>query len=249
MPLSRRFLQDSLTLPRYNASSAGASVETEESISTMTSPLARRLMQDSHTFCYDGSLTAEEDNGYNDDYTVDLIHMLRHQITSLQEKLHHEKLITAQHNAQQPPVNQCNGPKSLHDFLERGPGGSYFVPKSNAVRADLAVVSTSSRQDTASEAEAGIQTSIVQLTASLERLQHQKEQQATNGGDGAVLTNSVLLRVIAEQVELAKTLIMAQKKETQEDNHQLQAALNANTEKIAQIERRLKKPKKRSPCR
>jgi hypothetical protein len=245
MPLSRRFLQDSLTLPRYNASSAGASVETEESISTMTSPLARRLMQDSHTFCYDGSLTAEEDNGYNDDYTVDLIHMLRHQITSLQEKLHHEKLVTAQHNAQQPPVNQCTCPKSLHDFLERGPEGSNFVSKSNAVRAGLAVVSTNSPEGTVSEAETGIQTSIAQLTASLERLQHHKQQQATNGGDGAVLTDSFLLRVIAEQVELAKTLIAAQKKEAQQDNHQLQAALDANTKKITQIERRLKK---RSPC-
>jgi hypothetical protein len=63
-----------------------------------------------------------------------------------------------------------------------------------------------------------------------------------------VLTDSFLVRVIAEQVELAKTLITAQKKEAQQDNHQLQAALDANAEKIAQIERRLKKRKKRSPC-
>jgi hypothetical protein len=247
MPLSRRFLQDSLTLPRYNAT-GGGTVETEESVPAMVSPLARRLMQDSLTFCYEGNSNAiEEDGGDQDDYTVDLIHMLRHQIANLQEKLHHEKLVTAQHNAQPPESRghaKENGSKSLHEFLQGSGPGSNVVPKSNAVRAGSAVVSPSSPQNTVSVAEAGIQRSIAHLTASLERLQQQKE----HGDDGTVLTDSFLVRVIAEQVELAKTLITAQKKEAQQDNHQLQAALDANTKKIAQIERRLKKRKKRSPC-
>jgi hypothetical protein len=104
---------------------------------------------------------------------VNLIHMLRRQIASLQEKLHHEKLVAAQHYAQPPESRghaKGNGSKSLHEFLQGSDPGSNVVPKSNAVRADSAVVSPSSPQNTVSDAEAEIQRSIAHLTASLERL-------------------------------------------------------------------------------